>query len=168
MFEKIKTFSVCPLQPTLSDHCPIKASIEVRVNRQFKCEEYDFIDNPRKIPWNKDISYRFENLIQSNEMKQRIQLLMNDSCTTQVDIDRCTAGVTNTIIDCAVQADISQPVNKPRVGKKRGKQNKKVHPKWHDLSCSEAHQKIVLTCKLLKMNPKNSYLRGKLQTEKKD
>ena len=168
LFEKIKTFSVCPLQPTLSDHCPIKVSIEVRVNGQCLDEDYSFIDNPKKIPWNKDISYRFENLIQTDELKQKITSLMNDPCNDQVTIDRCTAGLTNVIIDCAVKADITPPVNKPKGGKNNGKQKKRSHPKWHDLSCADAHKKIVLTSKLLKMNPKNSYLRGKLQTEKKE
>ena len=35
------------------------------------------------------------------------------------------------------------------------------------MSCAEAHRKIVLTSKLLKNDPKNPYLRGKLQTKTK-
>ena len=54
-----------------------------------------------------------------------------------------------------------------KILKNNGKRNKKSHPKWHDLSCAEAHKKVVLTGKLLKSNPNNPYLRGKLQTETK-
>ena len=62
---------------------------------------------------------------------------------------------------------ISQKNQKCKGGEKR-KNHKKSHPKWHDLSCSEAHRKVVLTSKLLKNYPKNPYLRGKLQTETKN
>ena len=44
---------------------------------------------------------------------------------------------------------------------------RRSHPKWHDISCADAHRSVVLTSKLLKSNPKNSYLRGKLFTETK-
>ena len=43
-----------------------------------------------------------------------------------------------------------------------------AHPKWHDLSCAEAHRKVTTTARFLKGDPKNSFLRGKLQTESKD
>ena len=45
--------------------------------------------------------------------------------------------------------------------------NKVVHPKWHDLSCTTALNKVNSTAKLLKSNPKNAWLRGKLNTETK-
>ena len=167
LFDKIKTFSVCPLQPTLSDHCPIQASIEVQVNGQFIAEEYNFIENPKKIPWNKDIAFRFENLIQSDRLKQTFVSLMNDPCDTQDKLDKCTAAMTNIMIDCALQADFSESVKRPSGPKSKGKQKKRSHPKWYDLSCAEAHRKVVLTSKMLKFNPINAYLRGKLQTETK-
>ena len=49
---------------------------------------------------------------------------------------------------------------------KKGKK-RKSHPKWHDFSCAEAHKNVMLSSKLLKMDPKNSYLRGKLFSETK-
>ena len=44
---------------------------------------------------------------------------------------------------------------------------KKVHPKWHDASCADVHKSILLTSKLLKNDPKNAFLWGKLFTDKK-
>ena len=170
LYSKIKILSVGLIQPTLSDHCPVMATIEVQADLQTISEDYSFIDRPKKIPWDKDISYRFENFIQSAENTDKITLLMNGPCNTQDDIDTCTAGLTEIMIDCSIKADISNPVNTPRGPKMpKGKRvgNKRSHPKWHDLSCAEAHRKIVLTSKMLKLNPKNSFLRGKLQTETK-
>ena len=50
---------------------------------------------------------------------------------------------------------------------KRKSKKRRYHPKWHDISCADAHRSVVLTSKLLKINPRNSYLRGKLFTETK-
>jgi hypothetical protein len=75
---------------------------------------------------------------------------MNDPCDTQDKLDKCTAAMTNIMIDCALQADFSESVKRPSGPKSKGKQKKRSHPKWHDLSCAEAHRKVVLTNKMLK------------------
>ena len=50
---------------------------------------------------------------------------------------------------------------------KRKEKKQRSHPKWHDISCAEAHWSLLLTSKLLKGDPKNPYLRGKLFSETK-
>ena len=108
LFDKIKTFSVGLIQPTMSDHCPITATIEVQTSCQTQSNEYLFIDRPKKIPWDKDIAFRFENLLQTNEFKDKIETLMNESCSNQCEIDRTTASLSTILTDCAVQADITK------------------------------------------------------------
>ena len=50
----------------MSDHCPVRAVVEVRINLQrMERENYTFVEKPTKLAWNKDISFRFENLLQS-------------------------------------------------------------------------------------------------------
>ena len=42
------------------------------------------------------------------------------------------------------------------------------YPKWHDRSCEELRRQLRVTSKILKINPQNPYLRGKLISESKD
>ena len=42
-----------------------------------------------------------------------------------------------------------------------------MKPKWHDSTCESLHQDINKTAALLKKYPKNSYLRGRIQSESK-
>ena len=39
---------------------------------------------------------------------------------------------------------------------------------WHDLSCSELHRRLSTTACILKIQPNNAYLRGKLNKETKE
>ena len=50
---------------------------------------------------------------------------------------------------------------------KKFTKKRRKYPRWHDKSCADAHRDVVLTAKLLKGDPKNSYLKGKLITETK-
>ena len=54
-----------------------------------------------------------------------------------------------------------------KICSKKIKKKRKSHPKWHDKSCANAHRDVVLTSKLLKGDPKNPYLKGKLISETK-
>ena len=94
LYNRIKTFCVGLIQPTLSDHCPIMATIEVKADIQVYNYNSDFIERPKKIPWNKEIAVRFENLLQNFEQKTKLTSLMDGPFTSQSDIDRCTSGLT--------------------------------------------------------------------------
>ena len=50
LYNRIKTFCVGLIQPTLSDHCPIMATIDVKVDIQIYDDNYDFIQRPKNIP----------------------------------------------------------------------------------------------------------------------
>ena len=62
---------------TLSDHCPVKITLKVNVNSVFESSDYDFIIKPPKLPWNNDISFRFENLLQTPEFSNKTNAYMN-------------------------------------------------------------------------------------------
>ena len=52
--------------------------------------------------------------------------------------------------------------------KKYSAKKKAVHPKWHDLSCEEAHRKVSNSAKLFKANPKDQSLGARLRRDIKD
>ena len=49
----------------------------------------------------------------------------------------------------------------------RKKPRKVVKPKWHDSTCESLSKEINKTALLLKKNPNNSFLRGRIQSESK-
>ena len=58
IFNSIKTFSVGDPILTMSDHCPIRAVVKVKLTSQFQNDEdYQFVENPAKIPWDKNIFF---------------------------------------------------------------------------------------------------------------
>ena len=127
---------------------------------------YNFIAKPEKILWSKDISFRFENILQSAEFKEKsCNFIESDIKQTQEGIDQATADLSNLLIEGALRSDTSIKPSKHKSSKKPKCDRKwKIHPKWHDASCFEAHKSLMLTSKLLKSDPKNAYLRGKLFT----
>ena len=48
-------------------------------------------------------------------------------------------------------------------GSRRNFKKRVSLPKWHDLSCCEAHRKVCTTAWLLKNDQNNNYLIGKLR-----
>ena len=137
-------------------------------------EDYNFIGSPNKIAWDKNIAYRFENIIQSQEFsKQFNNFVSNEICCSQNAIDDAANMLTNLMVSAALQADTCPKLtmkNKASItaGSRRINKKRVAHPKWHDTSCYEAHRKIVTTAKILKMYPRNSYLLGKLRSETKE
>ena len=90
----------------------------------------------------------------------------------QSGIDQATDQLSNLLIEGAMRSNPSVQYNKLmkpniKVCSKKIKKRRRNHPKWHDKSCVDSHKEVVLTSKLLKGDPKNSYLRGKLVTETK-
>ena len=132
----------------------------VNVNTMIDYSDYEFITKPPKLPWNKDISYRFENILQTQEFSSRLNSYLNqDFSSDQTGIDQATEGLSSLLIEGALRSDHSVRYNdltKPTLKEcsKGKKKKRKSHPKWHDLSCAEAHRDVLLTSKLLKINPK--------------
>ena len=131
---------------------------------KIKCK---FVPKPDKIIWDKTRSSRFELLLQSAECKQSVYNFIHSGIeNSENNINEAVSFVTNLMVSKAVAADMSVKRTKPTTG--LGNHRKKVtHPKWHDLTCHEALQRLKLTSKLLKRDPNNAWLRGKLNTERK-
>ena len=80
-----------------------------------------------------------------------------------------TETLTNILVEGTTLANTSQLNNLSRIPKKRGKKKRKVyHPKWHDLSCEEAHRKVSASARLLKNNPNDQCLGARLRQDIKD
>ena len=166
LYDSVKTFSVGEIS-TLSDHCPVRAVLKVKVQTEYNNEDYDYVENPSKIQWNKDISFRFENILQSSEYKLKIDNFMTEQIgSSQHDIDGATQKLTDILVEGAIKANLAKKNEKKNKCKR--KKRKVSHPKWHDLSCSEVHRRLSTTARILKIQPNNAYLRGKLNKETKE
>ena len=122
------------------------------------------------MPWSNDIAVRFENILQTPEYVLRVEnLLQNPNVRSQEEVDIMTENLTDILVEGVTLADISH-ANKISGGPKRKKMGKKkvFHPKWHDLSCEEAHRKVAASARLLKCNPKDQSLGAKLRQDIKD
>ena len=173
LYKSIKTLSVGTPVLTLSDHCPLTAVVTVNVKTRVDSSDYEFITKPTKLAWSKDIAFRFENILQTQEFSWKFStFLSQDFINDQIGIDRAADELSNLLIEGAMRSSLAVKFDrlvKPTVklcSKKFTKKRRK-HPKWHDKSCADAHRGVVLTSKLLKGDPKNPYLKGKLITETK-
>ena len=175
-YTKIGSFQVNEFLPTLSDHCPISISLETDIHCNFQIvHNYNFVEKPRKIKWNKKIQNSFENVIQSSDSKTFLSnFVTNGIASDQNSIDTATQFLTDFLVNSAKMADDTLKVeykgskkNSQPNWKFRKKVKNKTQPKWHDDSCESLKKKIRHTSSLLKTYPNNSYLRGCLQSEHK-
>ena len=60
LYRSVRTLSIGDPVLTLSDHCPLEVTIKVNVNALVDYTDYDFITKPPKLPWNIDISVKFD------------------------------------------------------------------------------------------------------------
>ena len=76
---------------TMSDHCPVRTVLSVRILRNNLQDDYDYIESPRKLPWSTDIAVRFENILQTPEYVLRVEnLIQNHSIRCQEVVDLVT------------------------------------------------------------------------------
>ena len=172
LYDSIQTFSVGQIS-TLSDHCPIRAVLRVKVVNNISSEDYNYIESPQKLQWSSNIAVRFENILQSPEYSTKVtQFVGAEIGTCQGDIDIATQKITDLLVEGTLQADLSIGNKFHKMNRNDKNKKKKIrrisHPKWHDISCSEAYRKVSTTSRFLKGDPKNAYLRGKLVKETKE
>ena len=173
LYKSVKTLSVGHPVLTLSDHCPLTAVVCVNVKTRVDSSVYEFITKPSKLAWNKDISFRFENILQTQAFSERFSAFSSQNFDNdQSGIDLATDELSNLLIEGAMRSTSSVQYHKSvkpslKICSKKLKKKRKNHPKWHDKSCADAHRDVVVTSKLLKGDPKNPYLKGKLVTETK-
>ena len=81
----------------MSDHCPVRAILNVKVlcTNNYS-NEYEFIDKPQKVCWNKDISYKFENILQSPDFTDKFDRFVATEITgSQSSIDKATVDLSD-------------------------------------------------------------------------
>ena len=134
-------------------------------------DNYEFITRPKKIMWSKEISTRFENILQSAEYKSKFESFISiDIENSQSGIDIASNDLTNLLVTGAMQANtmlginMSKKINKTAGCRRKCSKKRTSLPKWHDLSCYEAHRKVCTTAWLLKKDQNNKQLRAKLKT----
>ena len=132
-------------------------------------ENYNFIEKPSKIRWDKEIAFKFENLLQNPDSKNFIKnFVKNGIAKEQTGVDSATAFLSDFIINAAINAGIDGnqlefkfPKKSPHPNWKfkKKKSRKKVMPKWHDATCESVLKQINQTSLLVKKYPKNQYLK---------
>ena len=150
LYRNVRTLSVGDPVLTLSDHCPLEVTIRVNVDTLIDYTDYDFITKPPKLPWNNDISVKFENILQTQEYSSKLNKFVTQNfCFDQSGIDEATDTLSRILIEGAIQSNIStQNINnlvQPTLSKcSKGRAKKRrAHPKWHDISCADAHRNVV-------------------------
>ena len=168
-YESVQTFSVGQVS-SLSDHCPVRAVLSVRIFTDIVQEDYNFIESPKKLPWSSDIAISFENILQTPDFRLRVEnLFSNQIVESQEEIDSMTESLTNLLVEGATLANKSKAKKINRIPKKKTFKKQRVrYPKWHDLSCEEAQRKVSASAKLLKNNPKDQSLRANLRHDLKE
>ena len=169
LYDSVQTFSVGQFS-TLSDHCPVRVVLTVRVVTENIQETYDFVESSKKLPWSADIAFRFETILQTPEYLSRVEnIFSNQNISSQEEVDCMTKTLSNTLVEGATEANNSKSIMLSKMPKKKNNYKKRAfHPKWHDLSCEEALRKVSVSARFLKSNPKDTFLRGRLRQDAKD
>ena len=169
LYESVQTFSVGQVS-TLSDHCPVRAVLSVKIFTESSQENYNFIESPKKLPWSANIACRFENILQTPEYVLRIEnSFLNQNVKSQEEVDCMTENFTKILVEGATLANTSNSKKLNRILRKKSNGRKKVfYPKWHDLSCEEAQRKVAMSARMLKINPKDQALGARLRQDIKD
>ena len=155
LYDSVQTFSVGQVS-ALSDHCPIKAVLSVILSTEKHHENYNYIDSPKKLPWSTDIAMRLENILQTPEYRSKVEkLFFSQNVSSQEEVDNMAEMLTNILVEGTLLANSPHTKEVTRMEKKKKVKNKKFrHPKWHDLSCEDAYRKVAVSARLLKNSPK--------------
>ena len=178
LYHQIQYFQVENLYPALSDHCPIAVKLRTKfITYSNAALNYEFLDKPKKVRWDKQIAHKFEHLLQLPESKNFLtNFAKNEILGSQTGVDSATAFLTDFITNTAINAgmlgnqiEFNCPPKSPLPNWKfkRKKRRPKIMPKWHDATCESLSKDIKKTAYLLKKYPNNPFLRGLIQSESK-
>ena len=177
LLSEIAEFKVHTFLPTFSDHCAISAKLRTNfLKKSNEACDYEYIQKPTKVKWNKTLEQNFIQTLESDVSKN----IINDMFSTgilpeQGCIDSATDILANFLVDAAERINTGNsslkfsgpPKNQSRNWKFRKKKKSVFYPKWHDESCLDLKKKISFSAYLLKKEPKNSYIKGKIISETK-
>ena len=178
IYHLISSFEVGEFLPNCSDHC--SCSVTIRTNYAMDLNplhNYSFVEKPRRVAWSPEISCQFENIIQNCASKDYLSEYEQQSVSDQVTVDGAVRSLSEFLVSAAVQAAGPALARaKSHVPRKSNKRNWKFRkncakfskPKWFDSSCDTLKRQMRVTSRLLKQQPGNPYLKGKLMTESKE
>ena len=175
LYDQVPVFTVLVPDLSVSDHSPIVLYLKVNSFVSYAEVNDSLIQKPRKLNWDKNIKDRFVSLINSDGCKSACNSFLETGINpNQSSIDAAVSFLSNIMVETAEQADLSlkfvrnlgQPV--PWCGGRRIHQKQRSkQPEWHNVDCNMAYRNMQETSRFLQHDPKNSYLRGKIQKEKK-
>ena len=172
LYSSVSSFTVNDFLPELSDHC----SITVVIRTQYLCDalsadSYSFITKPSKVQWSSETATSFERLLQDYSAKTFLSQFSRKTIANQESLDSAVDSLSSFLVGAAVEAAGSRPNIPHRSEARNWKFRKKLpilnKPKWHDSTCEELQRQLRTTARLLKLQPNNPYLKGKLFTETK-
>ena len=94
--------------PVFSDHSPIAVCIKVNatINKN-NPSDYNYIQKPDTIVWNKALADKYVNLIQSPDCKESIRGFMNTGILpNKSSVDLATQYITDILVETAMKADM--------------------------------------------------------------
>ena len=111
VYHKILTLQVNNFLPHLSDHCPITIKLKTNAPKILNVyENYEFIEKPKKIMWDKKIEQKFENILQTADSKLFLtNFASNGILSDQKCVDNATAFLSEFLVNAAELA--SNPKN---------------------------------------------------------
>ena len=155
LHSSIDKFSIS--EPFLtSDHCVLRLTIKLtkKINKLMSKEQ----SFPR-IKWNDNNKNNFLKFMKIPSTIKRIKEIENIVDNGQ---DKDASNIIKQIND--IYTISNKLLYKPSKNKHKSTRPKK----WYDSSCFEMSKRLKLVSKLLSQSPKNSYLRGRLVTTRKE
>jgi len=174
IYHTVSSFVVNEFLPDVSDHCSI--TVALRTNFLLEnslSDSYEYLDKPKKVSWCPEIGNNFERLLQNQPSKAFLAQFNHLEVSTQENLDQAVDSLSTFLVETAeAAAGPSPPGRRPgRAGRPRARPARKTprcsRPKWHDSACEAARRSLRLSSRLLKQQPANPYLRGKLMLESK-
>ena len=145
-------FRVGDIQPLLSDHCPIMATIALNsVLKRSLEKEVEMENLPEKHIWNAASSETFTNMLKSEEYKLKVQTLLSKNDLKMTDIK-------DLLMDTARAS---------KIRKTRSRTANNNNQPWFDEECQDVKKDILSCGKSLRLNPQDVENREKLYVLKR-
>jgi len=175
IYHLVSSFVVNEFLPDVSDHCSITVTLRTKfLLDKVLADSYEYVEKPKKLSWCPEIANNFERLLQNSPSKAFLAQFDRIEVSTQESLDQEVDSLSTFLVGTAEAAAGPLPTGRrpAMAGRPRARQARLTQrcsrPKWHDSTCEEARRSMRLTSRLLKHQPANPYLKGKLMLECKE
>ena len=151
----IVDFSVGEHQPLLSDHCPIRADIQLKSALKVDSQSATLHALPKTFIWDENSTHLFTQHLKSEKSEERVRTLLRKPNLEMEDIKHF-------ILNTADETDIKKTCDK----KKRRPSENKNKP-WFDKECQNIKSRITKLGNMIRRDPLNVETREKMYSEKK-